>query len=334
MDECMQNIYILQESMREWEPMTEYEYVCESLTDPVIAAKAEKNQKVANKSGNALQRAINAVVMMIKKLKATINDFFERMKMGKDEKAMFDEYRRQIAENPNLKNKKFTVKDFRAIQKAYDEKLAQVDAEIRKVKADETHPIDDVVNEITGFLSGTVKATGTIVVADTAVKIAESNVKAARAINRALNMNDDFLKSLAAECGEKDAMKFKKRVNAAAKNTVLTRLKIKILHREYDYLSDCAGSTLDSLKKGGFLNPMTKMGRQFRKNQYTGKVIKTAQDSVIKAGKEELRRAAGQELDKRLHPKKHEKMKNREGEYKSLSSFVMGDKDERKRRRK
>ena len=54
LDDCLQNLVLAQESMKEWIPMTEYEWIFEATEDPVVAANAEKNEATMEKSSLTL----------------------------------------------------------------------------------------------------------------------------------------------------------------------------------------------------------------------------------------------------------------------------------------
>lgn len=328
LDDCLQNLILAQEDMKEWIPMTEYEWIFEAVSDPVVAANAEKNEATMTKSSGHIKKAIDAVIGMIKKLASTVTDFIRRLTMKGDERAAFNSFKEQMKKDPTLKNKKITVKDFRKINAAYEEKLKEIDQEIRMVKANEKHPIDKIVKSITGFLGGTLKATGVIVGSDVAIKMAESNVTTAKVISQTLKLDESFMQELSKTLGEKDAMKYQKRVDAAAKNTILTRLKIKVLRRQYEDAQSCVDATISSLTHGGFMNPLTDMGRKFLQNEYTGKVIKTTGKTAVKgavgAVKDEAKYAIDKKVDKILDPK--QKRAKGTDEYKSAGEFFTGKK--------
>lgn len=328
LDECLQNLVLAQESMKEWIPMTEYEWIFEATEDPVVAANAEKNEATMTKSSGHIKKAIDAVIGMIKKLASAVSDFIARLTMKGDERKAFESFKEQIKKDPTLKNKKVTVQDFRKINDQYDEILKEIDKEIRMVKANEKHPIKKIVDQVTTFLGGTLKATGVIVGSDMAIKMAESNVMTAKVISQTLRLDESFMEELSKTLGEKDATNYQKRVDAAAKNTLLTRLKIKVLRRQYESAQDCVNATINSLSHGGFMNPLTDMGRKFLNNEYTGTALKQTTKSAIKGAKDavkgEVRDVIDKKVDKIIDPK--QKRLNGTDEYKSVGEFFTGNK--------
>jgi hypothetical protein len=55
------------------------------------------------------------------------------------------------------------------------------------------------------------------------------------------------MQELSKSLGDKEAAKFKKRVDNASKETILNRLKIRIFHKQYESLEDCIKSTAQTL---------------------------------------------------------------------------------------
>ena len=293
-DDCLRNLYLCQETMKDWVPMTEYEMIYEAAVDPVTAKAAEKNNAIADKSTGYIQKAIDAVKSLINKLITMVKDFIDRITLKGEEKAAFEKYRKMCAEDPSLKNKKVTVQDFRQKQQQYNELLNEVEKEIKKSEAEEGYPVDNVIKKITDKAKNIAGSTGVIMSADAAMKIAESNVQAARVLNGALNTDYGLMDKLSKALGEKDASKFKKRVGAAARNTKLTRLKIHIMRRQYDSIQDCVKSTLASV-----LNPMSSVTKHLKNNEDTAAarrvVINSAKKGAINAAKQKLFPRKGKE---------------------------------------
>jgi hypothetical protein len=246
-DECIRNIYLAQEAMKDWIPMTEYEMIYEAATDPVMAAKAKNNAEVAEKGGSFVGKAIQAVITMINKLITSITDFVQRCTMSGEERKAFDAYREACKKDPSLKNKKITVKDFRQTQAQYEQMVKEVETEIKAVKADGNHPIDAITKKVNDFLGNAVGGVKAVFATDLGVKIAESNIQAAKVISTYLNNSKTAMQELSKSLGDKEAAKFKKRVDNASKETILNRLKIRIFHKQYESLEDCIKSTAQTL---------------------------------------------------------------------------------------
>lgn len=277
-------IDLIEETMKEWIEIDEYSILFESTSDPVVNAQM-KNEEIADRSTNIVVRAIKGVIRMITSFIESITNFFAELTMSGDERAVFNNLREQIKNNPALKNKKFTVKDFRKIGKDYDTILSNIDKELVKAKADDKYGLDKIISDAKDFLGKTLTTSSVIVTSDVAIKMAESDQNIAKGINLILKNDKKTMSELEKSLGKKETKNFKKRINSAAKFSTLTQLKIKILRRKYDTLEDCVKSTISDLSKGGFMNPFTRMGKLFRSNEDTKQVVKAAEKASIAAGK-------------------------------------------------
>jgi hypothetical protein len=139
---------------------------------------------------------------------------------------------------------------------------------MRAVKANDEHSIDGIVKQVTDFTKNTASAATTIVAADTALKMADSNVTMAKALSKALSSETGLMEHLSKTLGTKDAVKFKKEIDAAAKNTILHRLKVTLFRHKYDSLKECVNGTFDAFTKLGW--DSATMAKRALNNEYTG----------------------------------------------------------------
>ena len=294
-DECDKNLYYAQETMKAWIPLTDYEMIFEA-SDTATSEKISQNALTGKKSVGFIRQAINAVISVITKLVDSISDFIARITMGDDERNRLKEFERKLAEDPKLKNKKVSVKDFRKINARYDELLNKVESEIRAVKADENHSINDTVREVAEFTKNTVNAATTIVAADTALKMADSNIEMAKKLSAMLNNDKAIMANLSKQLGEKDATKFKKEIDAASKNTFLHKVKVKLFRHKYDSLKECIEGTMNAFTDIGW--DTATMARRALNNEYTGKVIKATGKTIISGEKELAKKKVDEKVNK------------------------------------
>ena len=309
-------------------PVSDYELIFEA-EDPVVAEKNRRIEKAQGRSASGVSKIISAVSQMITRLIDSIRDFFDRLGLKGDEKAKFDEFRKQMQANPALRNKKITVKDFRAINQQYEDLIADVERDIRDSRADEEHPIDAKIHAYEDRLKKIAAAQGTIVAADVAIKMAESNVDTAKMIQRALRADSKLMDQLSKSLGDKEAGKFKKSINAAARNSILTRLKVKIRHQQYEHVEDAFQATITELKNGGFANPFSWLGRNQLNNQYTKGYTRGAIKAGVQAGKEAVGETIKQKFNDAVSKvvtgkSNSEKRASESDEYKSAGEFLFG----------
>lgn len=317
-------------------PIDDYESIFEA-EDPVVAEKNKRIEKAQDRSQSGVSKIISAVKKMITNLIDSIKDFFDRLGLKGDEKAQFEAYRKQMAENPALKNKRITVKDFRAVNQQYEALIADVERDIRAERNGEEHPIDAKIHEYETRLKNIGLAQGSIVAADVAIKMAESNVNVAKTIQTALRRDNGIMDQLVTSLGAKEAGKVKKTIDAAARNSILTRLKVKIRGRQYHDAEECISATITELKNGGFANPFTFLGRNQLNNQYTKGYTRAAIKSGVVGAKDAavdtVKKKGGDFVHKLFTGKsKTEKKRDQDAEYSSLGDFMLGGVKKRKQK--
>jgi hypothetical protein len=332
-DECFQNLYYAQETMKNWIQLSDYEIIFEAV-NPDVQDKLLKNEKTGEESVGFIQKAINGVIKIITNIIETIKDFLDKLTMSGAEREAYERFKQEIAKDPKLRNRKVTVADFRSITSNYDKMIAEVDREIKAVETDPNRPIDATVEKVKGFLSNTVGAAvgipSSMVAVSAATKIADSNIEMAREIQSFLNKEQGIMKMLSQHLGKREAKKFKKNIDAAAKNTKLHRLKVSLFKKKYDSLQDCISSTLESFQK---LSPETfALGKKLLGNEYTGTVIKGAIKNVArtklidepKAKREEKREERRAAKEAKKQAKFNEKHAD-DPKYKSKTDFMFGN---------
>ena len=327
LDECLQNLFYAEEAMKEWIPLTEYEILFEAGINQEVKDKITKNEDTANKSTGFVQKAINAVIKLISSILRPIQEFIARFTMSSEERNAFDQFKAAMAKDPKLKNRKISVLDFRKINSAYDELAKEIDRNIQSVNANESHSIDGITDKVTKFLNGTTSAVTSIVGADVALKMADSNIEMAQKIKQLLESESGIMKSLSESLGKKDAAKFKKEIDAAAKNTKLHQLKVKLFRHKYDSLEECVNGTLNAFTHLG-LDTIT-MAKRALKNEYTGTIVKTIAKGEVEVAKDKIKEkknAAVAAVKGKLStpPAKKSKPQKTDGVHAPLSDFVTG----------
>ena len=292
-DECLQNLFYAQEAMKEWIPMTEYEVIFEAAENSETAEKVAKNEATATKSVGFVKKAINAVISLIKRIYYAIKDLIDRCTMSGAEREAFDAFRATMAQDPSMKNKKVTVRDFRKIEAEYDKIIAEIDQNIRSVKADEKHPIENITKKVNDFTKGFVTELSVTVAADAALKMADSNVAMAKLLSKTLKDEEGVMEGLVKALGKRDAIKFQKEIDAAAKNTLLHQLKVKIFRHKYDNLKSCIDGTIKTMTHAGFREVKEVKGdiKSLKADYKAGKISKEEYKARIADLKDDLSEA-------------------------------------------
>lgn len=279
-DECTRYLYYASETMKEWIPITDYEYIFEAAINQEVKDKIVKNEETANKSSGFLKKAIDAVMKIINNVIESIQEFIYKLTMSGEEREAFENFKQLLQQDPGLRNKKISVLDFKKLNVVYDKMIQDIDNAINNLKNDASYSIEDIMKQATDFIKGNISAATSIVTTEVAVKMANSNLEIAKNIKNMLDNEKDTMESLTKSLGKKDAKKFKNQIDAAAKNTKLHQLKVLVCRQKYDSLQECIQSVMKSFQQvdGGTI----RMAKRALDNEYTGKTIKTVAGTVVK----------------------------------------------------
>lgn len=285
-DDIFKNLYLAQETAKEYQEMSLYSFLFEAVDDEEKQKIANKNSDVAKKTDGFFKKAFEGIMKMIKSVKDAIADFFARFTMNSTDKIAFEELKKAVASDPELKGKKVTVHDFRQIQAGYDELIKEMENKIREVKRDETTNIDGLMKKATDFLKNATGGALATVGTDLALNMAEGNKNLAKTLRIILNTQEDAMKVLEKNLGEKDSKKFKKRVNQYGKEFSLRACFVRLIKGKQGTLTktfdSCVKATTESLKK---FKP--KLWGRLAKNpnlEPVTDVVKSVGKEAVKAG--------------------------------------------------
>lgn len=221
--------------------------------DPEVAETLNSNAEVQQKSTSALKKACQAVRNLINRLIEGIQNFIDKFKMTKDEKNNYKAFLQKAAQDPGLKGKKITVKDWRVINAAYDKAIKETEQQIQAIDKAK----DDIADEkINAFIDSVKKQVGnvankaaTVVGMDAARKIAESSTMSAQMMQRALKDEGIVMNHLENTIGKKGARKFKNEIKKDGKKISLHRFKVWLFGQKYKSYQECIQGTIHEINK-------------------------------------------------------------------------------------
>lgn len=329
-DECLQNLFYAEEAMKSWIPLTEYEILFESGINKEVKDKILQNEKTEEKSVSFVQKAINSVITLITNLINSIAEFIGSIFGKGSDQPNIDDVEDAMQKDPKLKNKKISIRKSKVSDAEYDQYLKRIDAEIRAVEADPKHPIDMITNDINTLLNG--GATAAIILGtEVAVKAAKSNIEVANRIKKALDDEKSLMKLLSDKLGKHGANSFKHKIDAAAKNTKLRQLKVRLLGHRYSSLQECVQSVFGAFKKFN-LNTII-LGGKLLANKNTRDVAKTVIKGELELKKMESnkkKREKQEEKDAKKIEKEHNRKQKQQkeqpntGVYAPMTDFLFG----------
>ena len=224
--------------------------------------EASNNEVVDEKSKNMFRRAFDAVMKFINGLIEKIKTLFQRMGLSKEEKKEFDEIRKAIMADPNIKNKSFTVDDYRKA-KAQEEAIIKEMEAIQKAAErqagndeQEAEVIDRGMEKVKGMMSGVVdvmgtagKSIATTIGAQQILHMAESNRNFAQVVYDMLEKEQGFAKQLEDAIGTKQSNKFKKSIKSCTKWLSWHKFKATIFGTICNDMSKSFSHTVKDLKE-------------------------------------------------------------------------------------
>jgi hypothetical protein len=190
---------------------------------------------------SSIKKAIESLIGMVKGMIENIKNFFKEKFMSADERQRYKEFKQMVKSDPELAKQKVTITDFREYEKAYDEAIKELEKEAAKDQTAEmlddaaekiTKELSDKINDLASKGKDTATRASLAVTLDTAIQIADRNTACAKAINFALESELIKLDAVEKQLGEKEAQKFKKKINRLANAGFVHRHIVKLLHRK------------------------------------------------------------------------------------------------------
>lgn len=238
----------------EIEPMSMYELIVESISDPVVKAKEEENAKKEKSSGNFISRFFSNILKLITNLIQAISNFVNLTFMKPEERKRYEQMKAIRDNDPRFKGKTLTVYDFRKLEKEYNDMENKINKRINDIKTGATDTVNDVVGEVKDLVNKNIKGFISVVAPSLAMKLASSNIEQAKEINNVLKNDKTILQQLEAEIGKHEAKKFKNQINHSANRdtSLLSKAYMSLYelrHGKARCLEDCWVQTYDQFSK-------------------------------------------------------------------------------------
>ena len=198
--------------------MTNVHYaVFNEASDDVDVANAETEEKAIS----LLQKAINAMKALIQKIKDILNTVISWVKADNAEISEYKKFCQQIKQNPELKNKKVTLRDYRQVIAEYDKQLGDAEKKYRAMKDEEAANKPNFADDVKAGIAATGKKVASIATSvgasftvESALEYARQNTKNAALVQTIIDNDFLILKALEKSLGAKEIRKFKWKVKA------------------------------------------------------------------------------------------------------------------------
>lgn len=251
MDESLDFLCEAADYLDKYIPISDVDVILEAT--PFAKKANENNQKMGNGALGAIQKAINAIILVVKKAITAVTNFLQEAFMSKEDRTKFAYFKKLAAQDKAFANKPIRVSDYRAYEKAYDGALNELDRLYKSgASPDQVNPIMYKLNKTLNDIKNRAGKAGVAAVATvgmaTAVKLANDNVICAQGIKKALNAEHGLLTDLLSKAaGSEQTAKFKGKVEDYSRNTFWHRRKVDLLNRKQNDIAACGKSLMARL---------------------------------------------------------------------------------------
>lgn len=304
----LEGMHLVEEAYENYQPMTFFEeYITEAFgkkkagnaTDDDPASQASQEQRepaqptktaTEEKARKGILKLIDAVLGMIQKIKDTVSDFIARRRLSETERKAFEQFKAMMKKDPAMANKKVRVRDFKEIQRRYQQFMAECEKEYEAVAKDAEHPIDKLLEKGKNWVTKNTKGVFQSVNAVGLINIAGTNKETAQMVYSVLKSDERLMNEMRKSMGEKGFKKWEKDMKSLTKRISIKRMKMKVTNQYFDdYVSAYAGAyqSLFNLKDGVNVKDGTQMDilNYVRLNQNTADTVDGAIDLGVSAAK-------------------------------------------------
>lgn len=251
MDESLDFLCEAADYLEKYIPISDVDVILEAT--PFAKKANENNQKMGTGALGAIQKAINAIILVVKKAITAVTNFLQEAFMSKEDRTKFAYFKKLAAQDKAFANKPIRVSDYRAYEKAYDGALNELDRLYKSgASPDQVNPIMYKLNKTLDDIKNRAGKAGVAAVAtvgmSAAVKLANDNVICAQGIKKALNAEHGLLTDLLSKAaGSEQTAKFKGKVEDYSRNTFFHRRKVDLLNRKQNDIAACGKSLMSRL---------------------------------------------------------------------------------------
>ena len=244
-------------ALDDYTELSEYQSLFEATKSEEIAEIEVNNKKAVEKSESLFKKAINVIRGILDKIRDAITNFFDYLKLSTNEKSAYNKFKNAIKNDPELGNKKVTVKVYQDITKTYDAAIKRAEDAYEAYKKDEAANRPDLMKEIQGDVKKGVKVVTKTVTLNALLHIINDDINAAKLMTTAIKSDSRVLDYLEDQFGEKGAKKIK-RVAKSRSSLIGIRRFIATLRRDESkcLIESVQGSLTDAI---GLVNSATKI---------------------------------------------------------------------------
>lgn len=251
MDESLDFLCEAADYLDRFIPISDTDVILEAT--PFAKKANANNQQMGSGAMASIKKAINAIMLVVKKAIAAVTNFLQEAFMSKEDRTKFAYFKKLASQDKAFANKPIRVSDYRAYEKTYDGALNELDRLYKSgASTDQVSPLMYKLNKTLGDIKNRTGKAGAAAIATigmgAAVKLANDNVICAQGVKAALNAENGALQGLLAKAaGDSQAAKFKSKVDSYSRNAFFHRCKVNLLNRKQNDIAACGKSLMSRL---------------------------------------------------------------------------------------
>lgn len=197
-----------------------------------------KTDNVITNLISTIHKLLQEVANMISKGMKSLTNHIRYGLLSKEKKQEFDNFQEWVNNNPRIKNKKVTVKDWKRIISQYDEISKQIVKYMDDEKVD-AKGLNLKAYELLNNVSSVTNSATAVLTIDSCMFLARQSTDMAKAVQTGLSECDAAIKNIENQLGTAEVQKLQKNIQKLTKQSVAQKIRAKILGEKQKSISEC-----------------------------------------------------------------------------------------------
>jgi hypothetical protein len=293
-----------------------------------VAEDEAKNSDIEQKSENLIRKGINALKQFIARIRKIVDDILAYFKSDAETKSAYQQFLKNVKDNPEFAGKKVTFKDYEEIAQAYSNEIAKEEEQYRKLKDEEAANKPSLAKDISEAWDKArekLPELGKAAVKEVTVQYLLESAKRCQTMagraNTALRIYEQWIGDLENALGKKEARKVKWKMKMLNCRFKIVRKLAGGKEKEYLTWKDAA-KNIFSVSSGTDIVKRNKGAKKFVHG-----VTKAVKDTGLEVGRTQIKGTVLGKMDAEKDKKRLKKLeKNHEKDIKKLNTIMSDNK--------
>lgn len=233
------DIDIINEQLKLW---TKYDTIW------CLESTGDKKEGIITKIVNLIKNIINDAKKLLQKSIGFLSNHIRYGLLSKKQKEKFNQFQEFVQNNPKVKNKKVTVKDWQRIMHEYD----NIEKNIVKYMNDDTidaKGLNMKAHDLFNNLASLANSATAAITVDMCLVLARKSPEMAKLVEKGLNSCSSTLKNIEDELGEAEAKKLQSKLNKLTKESTGQKILALFYQKKEKSLTECINEVTDTFEK-------------------------------------------------------------------------------------